>query len=494
MPTAGDEGPWDPLWINMFRRGPWCSGEGVAAPIPPELNMYVPFSCHACKRGAICATLLPPAKLKKCSSCKIVRYCSQEHQRQDWPNHKADCKALQELRGNQAMRAVYRLSLGVFGSLEGLQRYLQHGVSILDVRAAAAGGRQPMSETAMMWTQQPHCANCYSLDGDGDQKLMACQVCGCVAWCQTCMAEMSHLMDEKGNLPHHSRAVCYTYVLSVACLGMISEQGSVLAISSNTPCEAFTAVESWTDYLDLKRSDFEVPEYMLKMANACALLTDGLSLSMTIYLSLRRAFGDTAVSQMTDITVHVIGAGTSEMYGSEQKFYEISNLIPTLQKIEIVMVGPYLKTFQRDLTANVCDPWKDSTCRITLTTSTELYHDYVSKDPTWTPPTIAVAQNSGIHDPRFKELWRETALLLIEKEVLFVVTGFTAAEAEADAATLVGWGAKVEQPPQENPFRSLRPFFDSIAALPSGETVPDFYYTNAHFSMIRGRAASTQRT
>ncbi|KAJ1482444.1 hypothetical protein T484DRAFT_1897699 [Baffinella frigidus] len=258
MPTAGDEGPWDPLWINMFRRGPWCSGEGVAAPIPPELNMYVPFSCHACKRGAICATLLPPAKLKKCSSCKIVRYCSQEHQRQDWPNHKADCKALQELRGNQAMRAVYRLSLGVFGSLEGLQRYLQHGVSILDVRAAAAGGRQPMSETAMMWTQQPHCANCYSLDGDGDQKLMACQVCGCVAWCQTCMAEMSHLMDEKGNLPHHSRAVCYTYVLSVACLGMISEQGSVLAISSNTPCEAFTAVESWTDYLDLKRSDFEV--------------------------------------------------------------------------------------------------------------------------------------------------------------------------------------------------------------------------------------------
>ena len=85
MPTAGDKGPWDPLWMNMFRRGPWCSGEGVADPIPPDINLYVPFSCHSCKRGAICETLLPPATLKKCSACKLVRYCCQEHQRQAHP-------------------------------------------------------------------------------------------------------------------------------------------------------------------------------------------------------------------------------------------------------------------------------------------------------------------------------------------------------------------------------------------------------------------------
>jgi hypothetical protein len=31
-----------------------------------------------------------------CSSCKHIRYCSKECQREDWPNHKVLCKSLKE--------------------------------------------------------------------------------------------------------------------------------------------------------------------------------------------------------------------------------------------------------------------------------------------------------------------------------------------------------------------------------------------------------------
>lgn len=33
-------------------------------------------------------------KLKSCARCKVTFYCGASHQRQDWPRHKAECKAL----------------------------------------------------------------------------------------------------------------------------------------------------------------------------------------------------------------------------------------------------------------------------------------------------------------------------------------------------------------------------------------------------------------
>ena len=35
-------------------------------------------------------------KLQRCSACKQVYYCSAQHQRSDWTNHKSVCKQLQE--------------------------------------------------------------------------------------------------------------------------------------------------------------------------------------------------------------------------------------------------------------------------------------------------------------------------------------------------------------------------------------------------------------
>jgi hypothetical protein len=36
--------------------------------------------------------------LSICSGCKVVRYCSKEHQTQDWPKHKASCKEVKKGR------------------------------------------------------------------------------------------------------------------------------------------------------------------------------------------------------------------------------------------------------------------------------------------------------------------------------------------------------------------------------------------------------------
>lgn len=46
------------------------------------------FGCHVC--GAV---KCPDGKnLRMCSRCKSAHYCCVEHQKEDWPNHKLNCK------------------------------------------------------------------------------------------------------------------------------------------------------------------------------------------------------------------------------------------------------------------------------------------------------------------------------------------------------------------------------------------------------------------
>lgn len=40
----------------------------------------------------VCAECKQPADLK-CSACKLVAYCSKEHQKQHWKQHKSLCRA-----------------------------------------------------------------------------------------------------------------------------------------------------------------------------------------------------------------------------------------------------------------------------------------------------------------------------------------------------------------------------------------------------------------
>lgn len=48
---------------------------------PQETNKY----CRVCCTNA----------KYKCSNCKRVGYCCAEHQREDWPEHKLNCKRMQ---------------------------------------------------------------------------------------------------------------------------------------------------------------------------------------------------------------------------------------------------------------------------------------------------------------------------------------------------------------------------------------------------------------
>ena len=79
------------------------SSKFAALPEPPKIaaNDCGPITkpAVASKAGVCCVCGAAPGagqKLKRCTACKCVSYCSRECQTQDWPSHKGDCKRLKE--------------------------------------------------------------------------------------------------------------------------------------------------------------------------------------------------------------------------------------------------------------------------------------------------------------------------------------------------------------------------------------------------------------
>lgn len=70
---------------------PACKPCGVAPPVVAAAPPPPPASEAGC---AVCGAI--PKKLKRCTACKSVSYCSRECQVDDWGQHKLVCKQLKE--------------------------------------------------------------------------------------------------------------------------------------------------------------------------------------------------------------------------------------------------------------------------------------------------------------------------------------------------------------------------------------------------------------
>ncbi|KAI9062064.1 hypothetical protein FKP32DRAFT_1593927, partial [Trametes sanguinea] len=58
---------------------------------PPGVTYPLSGSCACCERDE---TAGDDAGLKKCSSCRLTRYCGAACQKKDWPRHKVACKMI----------------------------------------------------------------------------------------------------------------------------------------------------------------------------------------------------------------------------------------------------------------------------------------------------------------------------------------------------------------------------------------------------------------
>lgn len=61
-----------------------------------EINICNPITCGGNEQNIVqcakCRKFMCKHKIKRCSKCKQIRYCSKECQKADWDSHKSECQ------------------------------------------------------------------------------------------------------------------------------------------------------------------------------------------------------------------------------------------------------------------------------------------------------------------------------------------------------------------------------------------------------------------
>ena len=473
---------WADKWLDVFMAGAWASGEPpLPPPIDQQFDCYHPFCCFSCKRGAFTGG----TKLSTCTSCRVVKYCSREHQKKDWKNHKVWCKAFASFR--ESGDADY-LALQKPTDMTAWR----HHTNLLSVKVNSRVGARLHTTEVQLVALQPRCRKCLVAGCSKDIELIPCPRCTGVALCRDCYSDAkdANEYEKFHGSGDHGIMQCDQYIVALSCTGMVVEQGSPLCIESDSDMEECFQPNDWGDYLEKKRGDFkDVPPStpMMLMAPVVAFVTDGLSLPLTILFSLGQpaVLGKDKVPSLTRLVVHVVGASVIEELGVS-KFLELTRLLPALEYLRIVSIGPDIEELVVDFPPegrplNFVDPTGSHIregCDARIQRRRGYYHD-VAKDLD-EAPTLIVAAHAGIHDAIYTESWRPTIEQIASREVPFVVTGYNEKEVQADRHCLEGFGSKIVVGPAANPFRGLRPFLDPMRD-PS-----DFIFSNSHLVVCRG--------
>ncbi|KAJ6495965.1 hypothetical protein DFH09DRAFT_343755 [Mycena vulgaris] len=78
-----------------IKAGGMLPASSVHLPKPPGPAIPLASSCAKCQREE---TGTPGFAIRRCSKCKLTRYCSVECQTEDWPRHGKICKTIKEVK------------------------------------------------------------------------------------------------------------------------------------------------------------------------------------------------------------------------------------------------------------------------------------------------------------------------------------------------------------------------------------------------------------
>lgn len=224
------------------------------------------------------------------------------------------------------------------------------------------------------------------------------------------------------------------------------------------------------------------------------MVTDGLSLGMTLLNELTTVLGAETMGRKSKLTVHLLGTEINELMGVASRLEEMLHWLPACIELDVLMVFGNRELYEslrsqlQDVQKlDLCAGCKRAGATLTIRTKVGYYHElYTAQSLAAHPPGVVMACHSGMHDmgvpgkpSHLTETWEPTIRMLAHTDIPCIFTGYNAEETVLDGRKLRAWGARVVTEGHINPFRGLRPF-------PEATEDNAFYYTNQSCIVTRG--------
>lgn len=313
-------------WRAAFMRG--FDGVDNVNPSFDLFDKYFAYCCVICKRGPL--TNHPTLR---CGGCKLVLYCSKQHQKKHWNKHKSRCRKISVYC--QACRSgVHPLIVPPYDRMT-WKWYVSTGMSKSDL----------IDTFRDQWMLQSHCQVCFDSPVFSGQELNPCNLCFNTGYCSSSQQCIDQFHDK------HSIQSCERNLVAFAYIGMSMQQGTILLGNCETRDSSCDLPQNWTEYFRTKRDDFTNSDLFF-LPPVVAMITDGLSRWMTILMNLQRLYPDN-LYDMNTIEIHILGPEFTETL-SIKTMEELFHWLPRLKRLNIVLVGPNNEILPKSSYCELC--------------------------------------------------------------------------------------------------------------------------------------------
>ncbi|KAF5329761.1 hypothetical protein D9619_009283 [Psilocybe cf. subviscida] len=449
--------------------------------VPSVFTTYA-HACIHCDKGT------KDAPLQRCGGCQRVYYCGPKCQTENWPKHKAICKALKtlETKYGEELRKPFQL-LGAFSGhgvgITELANDCINSVAEVEMRVLSEQlKRPPRIDERNLVGWQPRCLACgrsnllLRVEASSGSKttspaLKGCPDCLLAFACNDAhwnAVESKHKtlpcqdsMDGKLSQCEMNHMVLQDLRFSQFMAG--AEAGPFRWAPERTKAR-WTSLKGvdWSDYELYLKKEFGggvAADSMLEpMLRA---VTEGMSMPLTILSALEFLNGeDISWTKKSILNIHMLGAAAKELVNANI-FEEILHRLPEVKTLNLTFIGPELSavTGAQSITTpmETCPNCSRKGRKRAHQYHAKTYDVFVRTEGTgFTNPDLAVAFNSGCSE-EVPWQWKETLKLLVDRHIPTVFTSYNHDEAQAESRLLESAGATLipELGPRKNPWGSL---------------------------------------
>ncbi|KAK9511053.1 hypothetical protein O3M35_005701 [Rhynocoris fuscipes] len=369
--------------------------------------------------------------LKKCASCRLVSYCTSEHQKYDWKIHKYLCQTVTKL--NNTMK------ISLFNFRGNTQKeWNEHRTKVMVFIELLLRRKLNVFERQMILFPNV-CTVCYQYN----TVFLPCINCRCNFYCCE-----EHMITNKAEHEENCKALKLCFDVDLFLIKC--NRSSIRNIDCNSLLKK-TFPSSIDEFL----------EGACKGILEKCLASEEISFIFSLLYGLIKC-NKNELYNLNVFNVHILGCNEHE--NNILKFVEIFfHWFPQLNKVNLVMIGPDCDTSSNDVINNDYKNGKTSAIKKIK----NLYHEYI-KESDFEHPNIVVAFNCGFAEfnNSTQDTWGKTIDCLMKMDkVILVITSYTQVEAENDISRVINGSDKIEKldviiNADKNPFRSLRPHRD----------------------------------
>ncbi|XP_051157746.1 uncharacterized protein LOC127279442 [Leptopilina boulardi] len=384
-------------------------------------HYFYPNICHVCN----CHDNEVP--LKKCGNCKMIYYCSQDHQRLHWPLHKEFCKHVTTLKRVSDEKNI-ETKMNLILSLENnMKKKLE-----------------PYENEMIEY--QKFCDICH--ENDNNLQLIACSQCPHANFCQ----------NHQNNDEHKEFCSLYTMCYLQDYYSIVFREMPIPRMMEFTPRDN-TEIEnclpnSMQDYMDIYFKSQEKSKFYFPSMDVKVYVSQHFTRPLTLIYAMREIEIVNKL-QSNEFIIHVLGASNRE----EKSFIEWEILFHWLpqqiMKIKVILVGPELTNdgpFSDGKVLDLCANCFSKGKSLELQTQNILYKNYCESE-NFVKPDILIGFNLGIIA---YDSWEDSILKALKLKCPFIVTAFSERDAKDDQG-LMQRKFNASATIVKNPFASLRP-------------------------------------